>query len=783
MEENKEKVIVDLVSETQLARIDVEQVLFELDEKIDMLSSHADNLDYFVSVASGILCGMLDILWVGEFDISEGRELSEKQTSGFVLKVAKLMGYKGEDVKGAVKYLENKFPIPSDRNKSDFGGGLQHHLRDFAHHPTVVGLMFSLLTQFTYYSYGTDANGTFIVVRVTQDSEVFIGKDVPEKIFKGTIIWLFHLISDLVGSSATAGLSGGTGIPGPVLSLLKEISTLPFIKDITIDKTKLSIFLSKLFNGTLLAKYDENGKIIPSSIVKMDFRGEAGVLNELGQQAIPVIANDCIVRIFYFIRRFAMELKENRVSTLSEINRIRVDNIIPLGNPTISRMLLVATGVFTAIDVSEAVITEKYFVSVNYVGVGRFIVAITEETINYLKVRNIKVLRKMYVQISNALYKRSDDNIYRRIKNMSDEKFCLSEEQVEILYNLEYHKTLLDIKYSDEPLKSLKEEWLQEWKKYMELGFAKFLDLPDAKLTWYDRISLLNRIDELGYDERWYKLVLFEAMIFEAYYPINTEKNEKGEEIPCRKYDTLRKDFEKFNQGFGDMFLELVFNLGESPGLIYRLRESYKKAMKDLNKNWRIKPINMIIVAGSIIVLALTAGIFAGPIAIALVGSEFAGLSGAALTSACLAYIGGGAIAVGGAGMSGGVVAIVGGGAILGASAGTVINTVGGMGKEITATQSAKLLVAMKEIFLNEEQDIEFSNTVCEEYINNLTELENKITELKVKELTLSNEEKKKIKQEIANLEEIADTMGLTLKSMNRFKSAFEVGVQEEKDY
>ena len=316
----------------------------------------------------------------------------------------------------------------------------------------------------------------------------------------------------------------------------------------------------------------------------------------------------------------------------------------------------------------------------------------------------------------------------------------------------------------------------------MELGFAKFLDLPDAKLTWYDRISLLNRIDELGYDERWYKLVLFEAMIFEAYYPINTEKNEKGEEIPCRKYDTLRKDFEKFNQGFGDMFLELVFNLGESPGHIYRLRESYKKAMKDLNKNWRITPINMIIVAGSIIVLALTAGIFAGPIAIALVGSEFAGLSGAALTSACLAYIGGGAIAVGGAGMSGGVVAIVGGGVILGASAGTVINTVGGMGKEITATQSAKLLVAMKEIFLNEEQDIEFSNVVCEEYVNNLTELEKKITELKAREQSLSNEEKNEIKKEIANLEEIADTMGLTIKSMTRFKNAFEVGMKEEID-
>lgn len=78
-------------------------------------------------------------------------------------------GEKFDDVKSAVKALEKRFPIPSDGNTPDFGGGLQHHLRDFAHHPTIVGLAFSLLTQFTEKSYGTDVNGVFLVV------------DVPEK--------------------------------------------------------------------------------------------------------------------------------------------------------------------------------------------------------------------------------------------------------------------------------------------------------------------------------------------------------------------------------------------------------------------------------------------------------------------------------------------------------------------------------------------------------------------------------------------------------------------------
>lgn len=50
---------------------------------------------------------------------------------------------------------------------------------------------------------------------------------------------------------------------------------------------------------------------------------------------------------------------------------------------------------------------------------------------------------------------------------------------------------------------------------------------------------------------------------------------------------------------------------------------------------------------------------FAGPIAVALVGSHFAGLYGAAPTNACLALLGGGALATGGAGMAGGTAVIV----------------------------------------------------------------------------------------------------------------------------
>lgn len=201
---------------------DFDKNIYDLNSQIELLSSQADNLDYIVAIASGITCGLLDILWVGEFDLADGRSVANDKMDSFVKKTAEMLeGEKFDDVKSAVKALEKRFPIPSDGNTPDFGGGLQHHLRDFAHHPTIVGLAFSLLTQITEKSYGTDANGIFLVVDVPEKSKPFIGKDIPQKILMGVITWFFHLVSDMAGSSSTAGITGGTGIPGPILALAK----------------------------------------------------------------------------------------------------------------------------------------------------------------------------------------------------------------------------------------------------------------------------------------------------------------------------------------------------------------------------------------------------------------------------------------------------------------------------------------------------------------------------------------------------------------------------------
>lgn len=121
---------------------------------------------------------------------------------------------------GAIKFLEDKYPIAADKTTNAFGGGLQHHLRDFSHHPMPIGLLFSLLIQFTKKVYGTDVAGVFHIVELKEDSLILIGKNFPKKIIFGVINCFFHMVSDMAGSSGSILLGKAvTGLPGSLVSL------------------------------------------------------------------------------------------------------------------------------------------------------------------------------------------------------------------------------------------------------------------------------------------------------------------------------------------------------------------------------------------------------------------------------------------------------------------------------------------------------------------------------------------------------------------------------------
>ena len=373
---------------TELARVN---------QELERYTNHADKADYALAVASGVLSGLVDSLFVGEFSLNYANQWGNQQAENLVLNVAKYQGYSGTEPAQAIKYLENKFPIAADKATAAFGGGLQHHLRDFSHHPTPVGLVCSILTQFTGNVYGTDVSGKFKAVQLAEDGLALVGKSIPEKITFGVVNWFFHMVSDVAGSSGSVMKgSFGTGLPGPLVSLLKEFSAAPLFKKQNAKGYKeFSVYISKLFNGTLLGEWDANGDLIP---LKFDLRTEMGVAAQIGQQTIPVIINECFVRVFYSLRRLLGELSREDIQSWGELDKINWNGIIPFRNRTVDRMLTIASMTFTVADTADAAVhaaiesggnwvlfSGRFVARFNYVGAGRAALSIVRGVSNEKK--------------------------------------------------------------------------------------------------------------------------------------------------------------------------------------------------------------------------------------------------------------------------------------------------------------------------------------------------------------------------------------------------------------
>lgn len=377
---------IEYVSEQQQVASEIKSDFHITSDFQPLSADKADKTDYIVAASCGVLTGLLDSFWIGEFSLSDAQDWGSSKTDAFVIKVAQLRGYGKSELEGAIRFLEKDATIPSDQLTQIWGGGLQHHFRDFAHHASIVGLVFSIMSQFTGLSYGTNTEGLFEIHELP--NKELVGKTFEEKIFNGTVIWALHLISDMAGSSNNAGK--GTGIPGPMLSLAKELSVLPKIRNLKItyqdDEISLSVMLSKIFNGTAFSHsgYDD--------LKRFDLRTEMGMYAFGVKQSIPVVINQCLVRAFYFVKRLFIEINNKQINGIKEISKLEPSHFLPRNNKSLVRMLTISSGVFCAVDASDAAIRAfiassndktkfftQFLLRTNFVGIGNFVVSIKND--------------------------------------------------------------------------------------------------------------------------------------------------------------------------------------------------------------------------------------------------------------------------------------------------------------------------------------------------------------------------------------------------------------------
>lgn len=646
-----------------------EPIHIEFDESIDK----AEREDYIVAAAIGTFSGVLNIFWQKRFDLFEAHTWGRKKIENFVFNVAKDSGFKpdGKDLKDAIRFLEDMFPLASDKLTPEFGGGLQHHLRDFTHHPSPVGLLMSILAQFTGKGYGTDTSGAFVILDLPADA--LIGKTFPEKVFYGVIIWAGHLVSDMAGSSGALG--EGAGIPGPILSFLKELSALPVFKNEGADNA-FSKWVSKLFNGTLIR--DTNGNPI-----RVDFRTEFGVADQILSQTKSVIANECLVRGYYFLSRLKDELSRNDVHSWKDLDRIDVKRLIPTNKRSLTRMLTISSSMFVltnlGIAASKAALaskgdTERFanelLLNLNFIGIARMSVAIASD--------------------SKYIAEDLKDYLNKRTKEMNafteDFKLLrLNDREARLLFSYQTIAIKKDIELTkNEDQRTAKSAWLEEFKTRQ----AGQMDC-NAATYFLDEESAAEEMQKAFNEDisSWTTLLVLELWLFKPYYPFDDDWKERLKGVKY-KNNYAGKDFPNV-QG--------VINKKQ----INDVKKAYKR-FTDLLTGTRIRTA---IIAGSTvavgIVTAGTAYILAPIIAPVIAGEVVAGLSGAALTSASLAAVGGGSLAAGGLGMAGGTAIITGGGALLGmATTGgaTLISGLGEHAEQYALSQCTQLLTVCQQL-------------------------------------------------------------------------------------
>ena len=340
-----------------LSREDIAAINKRLEDDFTYKNAKCDKYDYMIAGTAGVIGAIIDIFFVGAPGEGALTKMADSAVDTSVQQFAKLFGWKGpkegkDPTKSAIGFLENFSKIKVDpktgekikithkinydhRHGGDVGGRFpmstkNHHIKSLGHSPDLVGLFFSILGQFTNTAYFVNDGK---LISISSEFELRGGNFVA-KVFSGFVNWLWHLFSDVAGSSGAAGR--GSGIPIPFFGLLQFINVGEFGQyRQTFGKVCVQVF--------------EQG---------YDFRHGLAM-------SIPVMVTELMIRIVFFIKQHFYHKK-----TLQES--------IPNGSiPELRRMLLVGHGTLCIFDAGDAALRSggnmvKFLLRTNIIAWARF---------------------------------------------------------------------------------------------------------------------------------------------------------------------------------------------------------------------------------------------------------------------------------------------------------------------------------------------------------------------------------------------------------------------------
>lgn len=700
---------------------------------------------YLVAAASGVLTGIISRLNVDIDKLKLIQEWSDRDWENIIIKAAQIAGCKKDDIKAAVSFLKNKVVrCFTEGTETEVKGTLEEIQNYLSSHPSVAGLVFSILTQFANCRFSLDEKNN--VKRGKLPEYYAIGENLPEKILYGYLYWVFNLGVDV--TLAGLNILDEMKMPAQIKKLLKSICKLKLFNKVPTNYTDceklFSEWIKKVFAISIKNGEGEDEKF---DIAKLIDR----VLEERFTESFPVILNECFVRAFYLIKRFIDEIKEKGVKTLNDFNKIDIEKILPINNRLLSRMHLISSGCFAGINISGAVykaikeekikgrrFAENLLSEIDIAGVGCFVFAIIGDAKYWPDDFKIFMHRKDKKHKEDE-YNEADVIIEDINTYDSSEIFSLSPVQLRVLNSLKSIAIQRDIEHtsSDED-REKKELWHKLWKEGILSGIG--IDTYEYFITDEKKIyDAFNQIEQNDDNLRWFYLLSMELIVFKPYYSLGSMYDNRFKKLVRDKYNYIDDQFAR---------RQIIINQAE----IDSIRDYYIKYKGIVSG----KTQNRIIAAGAVFAAAAATGglalAFAPGIATMIAGETVVGLHGAALTSASLAFVGGGSLAAGGLGMAGGTAIITGGGVILGlagSSGASMAVLLSQTDNEYWLRQIVKMLVFSRCVLMDKFANKDAVKCLLAEIERVAETIEKNIKELEEEDCSLDKDSIKKAKENL----------------------------------
>lgn len=317
--------ISDFLSAEELRAIDV-QFYESLRRGVD-----CDPSDYALAAACGVLCGLVDVLFVKAPHEGLLGQKTDELFDSLVTKLAKGKQGSGNTVKSAIGFFERNAKVSYDQATTQslkvalsdgFSDTVEHlsmknhHAKSLSHYPDVFGLIASICNQFTNTSTFLDSGrGTITITNGTGNGFELEGGTLLSKLYCGFINWIMHCISDVAGSSGSKGV--GTGLPIPVTEFFQFCNFGRFEN----EKGQWQSF------ATVMTKVYEEGYDLRHGVTT----------------SIPVLLNDLLIHAIFTIKQhFTAGVPWERIKDNYDV---------------LQRMKTVSIGSLCLVDLSEAAIT------------------------------------------------------------------------------------------------------------------------------------------------------------------------------------------------------------------------------------------------------------------------------------------------------------------------------------------------------------------------------------------------------------------------------------------